>query len=160
MEIYHTLNIFLFLPSPQTSRAFISFLVFAIMRGPSFFVLHQSSSITHPWLNTVNPTSTKLVTATDDDPGILLPVPANINSMEYTKPEAVLILSQCTKKGSHKRGKMMQKMIRLGYTPTKIRFLQRLFQMNEEGNIIPDDAWEGNSMEEMKASRYLLRSFL
>ena len=84
------------LSSLQISRAFISFLVFAIICGPSIFVLHQSSGITYPWHNTANPTPTKLATATDDDPGILLPVPANINSMEYTKPEAVLILSQCT----------------------------------------------------------------
>ena len=50
----------------------------------------------------------------------------------------------------------MQKMIRLRYTPTTIRSLQRLLQIHEEGNIIPDDEWEGNSTEDMKAPRPLL----
>ena len=115
------------------------------------FLLHQSSSVTYPWLNTASPTLIKLVTATDDDPGIILLVPANINSMEYTKHETALILSQCSKKGSHKQGELTQKMIRLRYTPTTIRSLQRLLQIHEEGNIIPDDEWEGNSTEDMKA---------
>lgn len=154
-SISHSIHIF-FRSSLQTSCALISFLVFAIMCGPSVFVLHQSSGVTYPWRNTPNPTPIKLVTATDDDPGILLPVPANIKSMEYTKPEAALILSQCSKKRSHKRAKMMQKMIRLRYTPTTIRSLQRLLQIHEEGNIIPDDEWEGNSTEFLKAPRPLL----
>ena len=116
--------------------------------------------VTYP-CDTASPTpinNIKLVTATDDDPGILLPVPANINSMEYTKPEAILILSQCTKKGSHQQGRLMQRRIRLGYTPTTVRSLQRLLSIKKEGNIIPDNAWEKKSTEEMEAPRFLFRT--
>ena len=62
----------------------------------------------------------------DPDPEIVLPAPKNLVRLEYTKLEAVSILAG-TKKKSPTRGKMMRKMIRLGYTPVaNVRSLQRL----------------------------------
>ena len=91
---------------------------------------------------TANPTPIKIGTATDGDPIILIPVPANSNSnsMDYTKPEAILILSH-NKKGLPIRGKLMCKMIGLRYTPTTVKIIQQILQLNFNGEIIPDDPW-------------------
>ena len=116
------------------------------MYGPAVCVLrHQSlgrkaSGIVTP------PT---FGSTTHADGHILLPAPTDSVSAEYTKPEAVAILSQQTTKGSPLRGKMMRKMIRLAYTPTTERTLSRLMKSHADGEIIPTDAWGGNCKEKV-----------
>ena len=121
---------------------------------PAVRVLQQSISVKKPWHVTANPTPIKIDIATDSDPHILLPVPVNSNSMEYTKPEAVFILLR-TRKGSPIKGKMIRKMIWMGYTPTIIRTIQLLLQLYDDGKIILDDPWDEKPIEELGSSQPL-----
>ena len=81
--------------------------------------------------------------ATDID-DVTIPLPADRASMEYTKPEAVEILSSQTNKFSDKRMKMMMKMTTIGWAPTSVRTLQRLLTTHERGCLIINDAWSGS----------------
>ena len=77
------------------------------MCGLTVRVLQQLIGAKMPWKVTVNPTPSRLgITIPDDDTGTILSIPENCDSMEYTKPEAILILSH-TKKRSPIQGRMM-----------------------------------------------------
>ncbi len=78
-----------------------------------------------------------------EEEDVSIPVPANTDTMIYTKPEAVRILAE-TKKKTTQRRVMMDKMIRLGWAPTSPRALQRLLKIHEEGGLVLDDGWSGN----------------
>ena len=70
-----------------------------------------------------------------------IPVPAN--GHEYTKPEAVRILSE-TEFNSKERSAMMKKMTGNRWAPTSISTLQRLMAKHKKGELILDDGWSGN----------------
>ena len=80
---------------------------------------------------------------TGDIDTISLPLPTNITTQQYTKTEAIAILS-ATKKGSATRAKTMRKMISLGYAPTKERTLQRLMKSKANGDTMINDRWDFN----------------
>ena len=109
------------------------------MCGPAVCVLRHQS-LGRKASHIVTPPRFGITTHADDQ--ILLPAPADSLSAQCTKPEAVAILSQQTMRGSPLRGKMMRKMIRLAYTPTTERNLQRLLKSHASGEIIPNNAWE------------------
>jgi hypothetical protein len=96
----------------------------------------------------------------DDDADIVLPLPRDRVRNEYTKSEAVQILSQ-TKKGSGLRGNTMRQMVSLGYAPVHRRVLQKLMQRNDQGETIPNVLWNSNkpiqsSTLDQKAKQSLL----
>ena len=112
------------------------------MCGPAVRVLSPSFSATSLRRGTAAsavpippPKKNEVPFVDDPDPEIVLPAPKNLVRLEYTKLEAVSILAG-TKKKSPTRGKMMRKMIRLGYTPVaNVRSLQRLLQCHEGGGM-------------------------
>ena len=112
------------------------------MCGPAVRVLSPSFSATSLRRGTAAsavpippPKKNEVPFVDDPDPEIVLPAPKNLVRLEYTKLEAVSILAG-TRKKSPTRGKMMRKMIRLGYTPVaNVRSLQRLLQCHERGGF-------------------------
>jgi len=76
----------------------------------------------------------------DPAPDIDLPLPEDPTANTYTKHQAVQVLS-VTKKGSPLRGKMMRKMIHLGYAPTTTRLLRDLMHISAQGKPIPTGTW-------------------
>ena len=77
--------------------------------------------------------------------GVDVHIPLPANGHEYTKPEAVRILSG-TEFNSKERSAMMKKMTELPsrWAPTSVKTLQRLMTKHQKGELILDDGWSGN----------------
>ena len=103
----------------------------------------------------ITPSHHKLSSDKNDD-GIVLSIPVNITSLQYTKHPRWQLFSPMNK-GSTTCDNMMRKMIALGYIPTTTRSLQNLMTRNDTCETIADDAWpmisyEGDTYKDIQSS--------
>ena len=72
--------------------------------------------------------------------GATIPIP--INGATYSKREALSHIS-LTRKGTSQRSSLMHGMIKKGYAPASVRYLQLLMKKQERGELIINNEWSG-----------------